>query len=383
MVHTKMSRKSADAIIIGGGIIGAATGYYLAKRGLKVFVLERKFPCAGSTGRCIGGIRAQFTHDLTIRVMLKSIKMFQELDEELETDVEWYAGGYLFLAFDESKANSFKQAIEIQRRYGLKVDFISPDECCQVVPGLNREGLLGGAWCPTDGQANPFKVTYGYLEGVKRFKGQVFVGAEVKKINLAGTRVVSVETANGDEFSAPVVVNAAGPWACEIGKLVGIDIPVKPDRHEALVTEAVERCLEPMLVDYRPDGCYFVQHYGTGHFIGCYTPVPIVPGDRVDASDEFITEMPRRMVRLLPKLASVKVLRQWAGSYEMSPDGNPICGKTSVEGFYVSAGMSGHGFMFGPALGDLMAELITTGKSSIDLAEFRLDRQWTKAEAMK
>ncbi|MGQ9678486.1 MAG: NAD(P)/FAD-dependent oxidoreductase [bacterium] len=378
-----MSNKTADVVVIGAGIIGAAIGYYLAKRSLKVLVLERRFPCSGSTGRCIGGIRAQFTHDLTIRVMLKSIKMFQKLRDELDTDVEWYPGGYLFLAFDEARKEMFKQHIEIQRRYGLKVDFISSDECCRIVPGLNCEGLLGGAWCPTDGQANPFKVTYGYLEGLKRLGGQVLVGAEVKKINISHGRVVSVVTTDCDEYFSPVVVNAAGPWAEEVGKLVGVTIPVKPDRHEALVTEAVERCLEPMLVDYRPDGCYFVQHYGTGHFLGCYTPVPIVPGDRVDSSDEFITEMPRRMVRLLPKLTGVKVLRHWAGSYEMSPDGNPICGTTPIEGFYVAAGMSGHGFMFGPALGDLMAELVTTAKSSIDLSEFRLERQWTKSEAMK
>jgi sarcosine oxidase subunit beta len=378
-----MSRRSADALVIGAGIIGAATGYYLAREGLKVIVLERNFPCSGSTGRCIGGIRAQFAHDLTIRVMLKSIRMFQKLDQELNEDVEWYAGGYLFLAFDEERKKSFLQAIEIQRRYGLKVDFISPEECCRIVPDLNPEGLIGGAFCPTDGQANPFKVTYGYLKGIRRLGSEVINGAEVTQINIKGDRVVSVVTSTGEKFSAPVVLNAAGPWAGDVARLAGVFVPVKPDRHEALVTEAVERCLEPMLVDYRADGCYFVQHYGTGHFIGCYTPVPIVPGHRIDASDEFITEMPRRMIRLLPKLATVKVLRQWAGSYEMSPDGNPICGKTPVEGFYVACGMSGHGFMFGPALGKLMQELITTGTPSIDISEFRLDRTYAKTETMK
>jgi sarcosine oxidase subunit beta len=160
-------------------------------------------------------------------------------------------------------------------------------------------------------------------------------------------------------------------------------VPVTADRHESLVTEAVERLFDPMLVDYRPDGCYFVQNFGTGHFIGCYTPVPLVPGHRIDASDEFITEMPRRMVRLIPRLAGVKVLRQWAGSYEMSPDGNPLCGESEVRGFYVSSGMSGHGFMFAPALGRFVAELMLEGKSSIPLDEFALLRNFGKAEAMK
>jgi len=377
-----MSR-TADVVVIGAGIVGAATGYYLARRGRKVIVLERDFPCAGSTGRCIGGIRAQFTHDLTIRVMLESVRIFSELREELGRDVEWYQGGYLFLAFDEQRKQAFLDAIKIQGTYGLKVDFISPDDCRQIVPGLGTSGLLGGAYCPTDGQANPFKVTYGYLEGIKRLGGKVLVRAEVTAINRRGDRVVSVTTRDGEEFFADTVLNAAGCWADEVGRLAGVDVPVKADRHESLVTEAVERMFDPMLVDYRPDGCYFVQNFGTGHFIGCYTPVPLVPGRRVDATDEFITEMPRRMVRLVPRLARVKVLRQWAGSYEMSPDGNPLCGPTPVRGFYVSSGMSGHGFMFGPALGRLMAEQMDEGRSAIPLDDFRLDRSFARAEAMK
>ncbi len=375
--------KTPDVIVIGAGVTGAATGYYLAQKGLKVLVIERDFPCCGSTGRCIGGIRAQFTHDLTIRVMLESIGMFSHLHEELGQDVEWYQGGYLFLAFDEQRKQAFLDAIAIQQRYSLRVSFISVDDCRQLVPGLDTDGLLGGAYCPTDGQANPFKVTYGYLQGIKRLGGEVLVRTPVRSINRKGDRVVSVTTQSGEEVFADMVLNAAGPWAAEVGRLAGVEVPVKPDRHESLVTEAVERLFDPMLVDYRPDGCYFVQNYGTGHFIGCYTPVPLVPGMRTDASDEFLTEMPRRMVRLVPRLAGVKVIRQWAGSYEMSPDGNPLCGPTPLRGFYVSAGMSGHGFMFGPALGRLMAELMTAGQASLPLDEFRLDRSFGKAEAMK
>lgn len=375
--------KTADVAIVGAGIIGAAIGYYLARRGRKVIVLERDFPCSGSTGRCIGGIRAQFTHDLTVRVMLESVRMFAELDQELGRDVEWYQGGYLFLAFDEVRKQAFLRAIAIQRTYGLKVSFVSPEECCRIAPGLNPEGLIGGAYCPTDGQANPFKVTYGYLEGIRRLGGQVLVRTEVKAANLRGDRIVSLMTQNGDEVFADRFVNAAGCWADEVGAMAGVRVPVSADRHEALVTEAVEQCLDPMLVDYRPDGCYFVQNYGTGHFIGCYTPVPLVPGHSVEASDEFITEMPRRMVRLVPKLADVRVLRQWAGSYEMSPDGNPICGPTPIENFYVATGMSGHGFMFGPAIGRFMAELIDCGRTTLDLSDFRLERDFGRTEAMK
>ncbi len=375
--------KTADTVVIGGGIIGAATGYYLAKMGHKVVLLERDFPCSGSTGRCIGGIRAQFTHDLSIRVMLESIRIFSKLGDELGQSVEWHQGGYLFLAFDLERKKAFLDAIRIQQGYGLNVEFISADKCGQIVPGLDQEGLVGGAYCPTDGQADPFKVTYGYLAGIKRLGGEVLVRTEVKQVRVRRGRVVSVVTDKGDEIFAPNILNAAGCWADDVGKMVGVEIPVKADRHESLVTESVERLFDPMLVDYRSDGCYFVQHIGTGHFIGCYTPVPLVPGLQIDSSDEFITEMPRRMVRLVPKLGGVKVLRQWAGSYGMSPDGSPLCGKTPVDGFYVASGMSGHGFMFGPAIGKLMAELIVSGEPSLPLDQFALDRDFSKAEAMK
>jgi len=376
-------KRSADVVVIGAGVIGAATGYYLAKQGLNVLVLERDFPCAGSTGRCIGGIRAQFSHDLTIRVMMESVRMFRSLGDELGEDVEWYQGGYLFLAYDNKRKQAFLDAIAIQKTYGLNVSYITPDECEKIAPGLNPTGLLGGAYCPTDGQANPFKVTYGYLEGIKRLGGGLVAGCDVKQVNRSGDMVVSVTDARGDEYACGKLLNAAGCWADEVGALAGVKVPVTADRHESLVTEAVERVFSPMLVDYRSDGCYFVQHSGTGHFIGCYTPVKLVPGHNVDTTDEFITEMPRRMVRLVPKLAGVKVLRQWAGSYEMSPDGNPLCGETPVRGLYVSSGMSGHGFMFAPALGKLMAEQMVNGRASIPLDEFFLSRSFGKTEAMK
>jgi len=374
--------KTADVIVIGAGIIGAATGYYLAKKKLKVYVLEKRFPCFGSTGRCIGGIRQQYTHPLSINVMRESVQTFSTLSQEFGKDVEWFQGGYLFLAHSEEKKQTYLKAIQIQKEYNILVRFVSQDDCAKIINGLSTDGLLGGAYCPTDGQANPFAVTYGYLEGIKKLKGKVFTNTEVTKINLSSNKIKSVIT-NAGEFFAPVVINAGGPWAKNVAKMVGLDVPIEPERHESLVTEACERLFDPMLVDYRADGCYFIQNYGTGHFIGCYTPVPNQPGDNIKASSEFITEMPRRMARLVPKLKGIKVIRQWAGSYEMTPDGNPIVDKTPIEGFYISAGMCGHGFMFGPALGKFMSELIIEGKSSLPLDDFALNRSFGKAETMK
>ncbi|MEO0130066.1 MAG: FAD-binding oxidoreductase, partial [candidate division WOR-3 bacterium] len=182
---------------------------------------------------------------------------------------------------------------------------------------------------------------------------------------------------------APIVVNATGPFIREFSKQFGLDIPVFPERHESLITEPIEIFFKPMIVDYRPDGCYFHQKAKQGSIIGCYTPVPNIPGTDVRSSFEFLNEMGRRMARLIPKLANVKIIRQWAGSYEMTPDGNPIVDKTDIEGLWVVGGFCGHGFMLGPEIGYITAEFITTGKPPYPIKEFALKRDFSHREVMK
>ncbi len=374
--------RHSDVIIIGAGVVGASVGYYLAKKRLKVCLLEKSYPTSGSTGKAIGGVRQQFSHELTIRIMMESVKIFSSLSEELAIDIEWYSGGYLFLAHSEEVKNNYLKAMEIQKRYNLPVRFLTPEECQKIVPSLSLDGLLGGAFCPTDGQANPFKVTFGYLEMIKRLGGKIFTYTTVKEIKKKG-RGFFVRTDKNEIYAADTVINCAGPWASEVGKLLNCHIPVYPERHEGLVTEEYPYSFEPMIVDYRADGCYFFQFHSTQHIIGCYTPVPPVFGLDTNSTFEFLSEMPRRMQRLIPDLGEVKVLRQWAGSYEMTPDGNPIVSETEIDGFYVVAGMCGHGFMLAPAIGKLFAEKIVQGKSSIPLDEFRLDRDFGKKEVMR
>lgn len=375
--------RTADAIIIGGGILGTAAGYYLARKGFKVILLEKEYLCAGSTGRCIGGVRQQFTTPTTIRVAMESVKLFSTMKNEMGADVEWYQGGYLFLAHSEARRKEYLKTIDLQRRAGLDVEFIPPAEIEEIVPPLNLDGVLGAAYCPSDGQANPFLVTKAYADGITSLGGKVLLNTRVAQVKTSDSRVTSIVTLEGEEYSSPIVVNAAGPSAKEVGKMAGVELLCEPERHEALVTERSEPLFDPMIVDYRSDGCYFIQIKPTNQFIGCYTPSPRVDGPRVDNSIEFITEMPRRMLRLLPCLKEVKIIRQWAGSYTMTPDGSPIVGTTSLQGFFVAVGMSGHGLMLGPALGKLLAELIASGNSSIPLDEFAFGRKFRTGEILK
>ncbi len=373
--------KSFDAIIIGGGIIGTGTGYYLSKKGLKVLLLEKDFLTAGSTGRCITGIRQQFSTPTTIQTAMESVRLFRTMHDELDLDVEWKDSGYLFLAHTQDKVDMFQKNITLQNEFGLDVKFVNAGICKKIVPHLDVEDLIGGAWCPSDGQANPFQVVRGYAQGIRRNKGTILSGAEVVKIHVENGSVQSVTTASGDTYSAPNVVNTAGPWAREVGSMAGVDLPVEPERHEALITEGVQYEGIPMLVDYRAEGGYFVQRV-SGQFIGCFTPEEQVPGKSTDSTLEFLVEMSRRMCRLVPALENVAVLRQWAGSYCMTPDGNPIVDQTEVKGYYCSVGMCGHGFMLGPALGKYLAHFMTEGSWPIPMEEFAYGRSFGEREKM-
>lgn len=376
------NNNTADVIVIGGGIIGTATGYYLTKKELKVYLFEKDYLTAGSTGRCIGGIRQQFSTELSIKVAMESMKKFKTLDKELGQDVEFHQGGYLFLAHSEDKKNIYLKLIELQQRMKLDVNYISVEEIKKIVPGINPEGLLGGAHCPSDGQANPFLVVDGYAKGIRK-NGKVFTYKEITAINVENGKVKSVKTKDNETYYAPIVINATGPFIRDVAELVNLDIPIYPERHEAMITEQMERFFDMMIVDYRADGCYFNQKWGEGSIIGCYTPIPNVPGLDLSTSFEFVKEMGRRMGRIIPKLSNIKIIRQWSGSYEMTPDGNPILDKTDIDGFWIVGGMCGHGFMLGPEIGWVAAEYITEGKTPYDMSTFALKRDFSSKEVMK
>jgi len=371
-----------DAVIIGGGIVGLAVGYYLTKKGMKIVVIEKKYAGSGSTGRCIGGIRMQFSTEASIKLMKESMSLFIGMESEFGFSVEFFAGGYLFLAHSEEKLKAFENVIELQKKLGLNVNKISPDQCEELVPGLNKEGLTGGVYSPEDGQAYPFKVLKGFINGITESGSEVRTFVEVKGIMSSESCVTGVELADGETVESSIVVNAAGPWAAEVGRMAGIELPIFPEEHEALISDRYDHLFDPMVVDYRPDGCYFQQML-TGQVIGCYTPVPNKPGKQTLSSAEFLLEMSKRTSRLIPKLSDLNVLRHWGGSYSMTPDGSPIIDKTELNGFYIAAGMSGHGFMFGPAIGKYLAQIITENSYPFDWDEFKLKRDFSGKEIMK
>ena len=373
---------SCDAIVIGGGIVGLATAYHLSENGLKVIVLEKDFPGAGSTGRCIGGIRQQFSSVAAIRLMKESVGQFRRMKENFGFSIDYFEGGYLFLAHSEKQLENYKSNLPLQQRLGLNVRILSAAECLQLVPQLNPEGLVGGVFSPDDGQAYPFKVLEGYIRQIRNNGSEVRPYEQVNGIKVEKGAVKGVMTRNGQCYSSDVVVSASGPWAREVSRMAGIELPVSAEEHEAFITTRLPRLFHTMIVDYRANGCYFYQRTN-GQVIGCYSPVPTKPGIHTESSLEFLIEMSKRTLRLISKLETAKVIRHWGGCYPMTPDGNPIIDRTDTRGFYVAEGMCGHGFMFGPGVGKYLAGLIVDGAYPAEWSEFRIDRDFSGKELMQ
>ncbi len=357
-----MTRKNYDAILIGAGSIGAPAAFSLAQAGVRTLVIDR-FPSVGqgSNKTAIGGIRATHSDPAKIRLCLRSIEIFDTWKELYGDEIEWYRGGYSFVAYREEEERTLKALLEIQHSFGLNIDWLDREALLEAIPALNPEGLIGGTLSPEDGNASPLLAIHAFYSHAQRLGAEFRFGEEVTGILVAGGRVRGVRTDKA-EYGADVVINAAGPWARQVAQLAGLDVPVMPDSHEAAITEAVARFLDPMIVDIRPmtgsANYYFYQHY-TGQIVFCITPSPSIWGYDTRETSSFLPMVARRMVGVMPRLKNLRVRRTWRGLYPMTPDGFPIVGwSREVEGYLLAVGMCGQGFMLGPGLGELLARLV-------------------------
>ncbi|HET90360.1 MAG TPA: FAD-binding oxidoreductase [Chloroflexi bacterium] len=385
-----MKTKVYDAIIIGAGSVGLPTAFFLAQAGLKPLIIDQfASPGQGSNKAAIGGIRATHSAPSKIRLCIESIRTFSTWQETYGDDIEWYRGGYSFVAYREREERILKDLLKIQQAYGLDIHWLDRDELLEVIPDLNPDDLLGGTYSPRDGSASPMLSAHAFYIQARERGAEFHFRERVTGIIRRRGRVVGVRTDQGG-YATEMVINAAGPWARSVAQMAGLDAPVAPDSHEAGITEPVSRFLKPMVVDIRPaegsKNYYFYQH-NPGPIVFCITPEPPIVGTDRRETSVFLPMIARRMVDLMPKLSNIKVRRTWRGLYPMTPDGFPIVGRVEeLEGYIHAVGMCGQGYMLGPGLGALLSRMVRDALTPEDrqiLEELSPYREFSAEEKLK
>ncbi len=379
-----------DVVIIGSGSVGTPTAMFMAQAGYRVLVLDAlRSNGQGSNKHAIGGVRATHSDPAKIYLCSDSIKIFSSWKGTYGDDIEWHSGGYSFVAYDKQVEHSLKDLLVIQKKAGLNIDWKTPEELQKVVHGINMQGLLGGTLSPEDGYASPLKSNFAFYTQAAKAGAEFRFNEKVIAIHIDNHKVQSVQTVKGT-YHCKWLVNAAGSWAADISKLAGITVPVRPDSHEALVTEPVAHFMEPMIVDLRrrsgSSNFYFYQN-GDGHLIGCQTPDPQIWGDFQAETSEFLPQICRRLIEVIPSLKNLRVRRTWRGTYPMTPDGSPILGEVAdLEGYILAVGTCGQGFMLGPGVGQVLSHLIQGNLSTEEKAclhDLRLDRSFGNEEKLR
>ncbi|MEJ5313360.1 MULTISPECIES: FAD-binding oxidoreductase [Anaerolinea] len=362
--------QSYDVIVIGAGSVGTPAALSLAQAGLKVLVLDA-MPSAGqgSNKHAIGGIRATHSDPAKIRLCLRSIEIFSTWKEVYGDDIEWYKGGYVFVAYREQEEQTLKTLLQKQQAYGLNISWLDSGDLRKLIPHLNPEGLIGGTYSPNDGSASPLLSIHAFYKQARNYGAEFHFNEPVTEIIVRSGKIQGVKTSKG-MYSTPVVIHASGAWAKSLMNPIGIEIPVQPDSHEAAITEPVQRMFDPMIVDIRPAqgsaNFYFYQHK-TGQILFCITPSPNIWGFDIRETSAFLPMVSKRMVEVMPSLRHIRIRRTWRGLYPMTPDGFPIVGwSREAEGLLLAVGMCGQGYMLGPGLGELLTRMVTNTLSPGD-----------------
>ena len=371
---------TADIVIIGGGVMGASAAYHFAKRGIKNIVLLEKedFFGTGATGRCAGGVRYQFSTEINVKLSIESLPMIERFKAEIGQDVNYRKCGYLLIATDEKDATTFKHNVELQNGLGIPTQLLSGDEVRERLPLMKFEDAIAGTFNQKDGIVDPNGVVAGYISAAQKMGVKALTRAEVRGICVSANEVEAVETTQG-VIQTRMILNAAGPWAGQVGKMAGVQIPIVPIRRQMFTTDPLKEIPEdfPFVIDFA-QSLYFHRE-SEGLLIGMSNQDE-KPGFDQNIDEEFEFVNLEAAIERMPLLERASRASHWAGLYEVTPDAHPIFGGSHVKGFTICAGFSGHGFMHGPVAGKLMSEYVLDGKfstldvSMLDLARFEEGR---------
>jgi len=371
-------KKSYDVVIIGGGIIGCSVAFELAKRKHSdVLVIEREYLTSGATGRCGAGIRQQWGSVLNATLAVESTHIFENLEEYTgyKENCGLNQGGYLLVAYTEKEWEQFHKNLEVQHSVGIDSYAVDLDGVKEIVPHINTQDMYGACFCAKDGHADPFHCTFAYAKAAMRMGVDIETYTTVTGLIAENNRIHSVITNRG-EIRANTVLNCTGGHAGLIAAMAGDELPIHPERHQILITEPVAHIMDPMVMSFHRQ--FYVQQTPHGSVImGIGDPAEPVSLN-IRSSWQYLELCAHLITQTLPAFRELRVVRQWAGLYDMSPDRYPIINEAKkAEGFITIAGLSGHGFMVAPRLAILIANNLTGQEDDLDINLFSADRYRT------
>jgi sarcosine oxidase subunit beta len=365
---------SARVVVVGGGVMGASIACHLAAGGVPdVVLVERDTLAGGSTSRAAGGVRAQFSDELNIQLGARSLAAFARFGDEPGYDIGLHRVGYLFLLSTPADVAAFEAGVELQNDHGVPSRIVDPAEARRLSPLISTEGVVAAAFSPDDGYCTPEAVVHGYAAGARRHGARIVRQCEVLDIDVRGDEIVGVVTSSG-RIATGCVVCAGGAWSRSIGAMVGVDLPVQPLRRQIVVTEPVPGLADgmPMTIDFATT--FYFHNEGLGLLVGMSDPDEEVGFD-TGMSDRWIPRLYEAMSRRAPSLVDVGIAGGWAGLYEVTPDHNALIGEAgSPSRFLYATGFSGHGFLQGPAVGEIMRDLVLGRAPFVDVGPLSAGR---------
>lgn len=359
---------AASVVVVGGGVMGLSTAYHLARSGVRDVVLVEKDEFgSGSTCRAAGGVRAQFSDEVNIQLGLRSLRTFETFHEEFGQEIDLHQVGYLFLLDRPEHVQAFEKNVALQNELGVPSRMIDVAEAGRLSPLISTEGLLAAAWSPTDGHCTPESVVLGYASAARRAGARLLRGTTVEGIELDGRTITAVRTDRGT-IRTHTVVCAAGPWSRTVGAMAGVDLPVVPLRRQILTTEPMTGLAPgtPFTIDFATS--FYFHGEGRGLLLGMSDPDE-TPGFKLKRSDGWLSRLGEAIETRAPRIGEVGLTGGWAGLYEMTPDHNALIGEAhDVTRFLYATGFSGHGFLMGPAVGEVMRDLYHGAAPVVDVS---------------
>jgi sarcosine oxidase subunit beta len=365
--------ESASVVIVGGGVVGISAAFHLAEAGVDVVLIERASLGSGSTSKAAGGVRTQFSDVLNIEIAKRSREAFRDFGRRPGWEIDLKQVGYLFVLTQPSDVEEFARSVALQNELGLDSRMLTGEEARALCPLLDGDDVLAGALSPGDGHATPESVVQGYAFAARAHGAHIRVGCEVLGVRAVGGQITEVVTSDG-AVRTDTVICAAGAWSRACGAMVDVELPVSPLRRQILFTEAIDGLPAglPMTIDFETS--FYFHREGPGLLMGMSDPGE-QPGFSVETSDDWIPRLMEVVHRRAPRIADVGIRGGRAGLYEMTPDHNAIIGEAGgVSRFLYATGFSGHGFLQGPAVGEILRDMVLGRPTFVDVSPLSVER---------